>query len=264
LLSAIVDVAYRMKVSQLDELFGSVWSAIEEAGLSEDALVIFTSDHGETLARENAVFRWAHAFHLAHDVMTVPLIVRGDGGRVPPGRFQAISRSTDVLPTLVGLAGLRRTDPDSAPGVDLSDAIRGTATAPDLTAFFHTEFSPSEAEPEEVVGGTIYAMADRMFRDYKPEAGWVAARRDDLLFKLRRMDGETWTLEAFDLATDPTESRDIFDPADPRHRAVADELRKYKAELVADFHQFERTRAVELAVDKEERLESLRSLGYIQ
>ena len=118
-------------------------------------------------------------------------------------------------------------------------------------------------EPEEVTGGTIHAEADGMFGDYKPETAWVAARWHDLLFKLRRMDGETWTLEAFDLVTDPTESRDIFDPADPRHGAIADQLRTYKAELVAEFLQFEHTRAVELAVDKEERLESLRSLGYI-
>lgn len=264
LLSAIVDVAYRVGVSELDEQFGSIWNAIEEAGLSDDALVIFTSDHGETLDRENAVFRWAHAYHLAHEVMTVPLIVRGGGGRVPQGRYQAVSRSVDLLPTIVGLAGLRRADPASARGVDLSDAIRGKTTAPELTAFFHTEYSPSEAAPEEVVGGTIYLTADRMFRDYTAEAGWVAARRDDLLFKLRRMDGKTWKLEAFDLAEDPLESRDIFDPTDPRHRTIADELRKYKAELVGAFHQFERERAVELAVDREERLEALRSLGYVQ
>lgn len=264
LLARIVDVAYRMKVSYLDELFGSVWSAIEEAGLADEALVVFTSDHGETLARENAVFRWAHAFNLGHEVMSVPLIVRGDGGRVPAGRYAGITRSIDVMPTIVALAGLQRADPDSTPGVDLSDAIRGTAPAPDLTAFFHTEYSPSEASPEEVVGGTVHAVADGMFRDYKPEAGWVAARRGDLLFKLRRLDGETWTLSAFDLATDPTESRDVFDAADPLHREVADQLRDYKADMVADFHQYERTRAVELAVDKEERLESLRSLGYIK
>jgi arylsulfatase A-like enzyme len=264
LLSAILDAAYRTQVNLLDRLFGSIWDAIVEAGLADDALVVFTSDHGETLDRGNALFRWSHGLHLAHDVMNVPLIIRGGDGRVPAGRFRSVSRSIDLLPTVAGLAGLPLPDTTGAQGVDLSDAIRGGSAAPTLTAFFHTEFNPSDAEAEEMVAGTIYAVADKMFPGYTAEAIWVGARHEDLLFKLRRMDGETWQLAAFDLAADPTESRDMFDPQDPQHRTIAEELHAYKAWLVGAFHRYEDERSDELDVEDEERLEALRSLGYIQ
>ncbi len=269
LLAEILDAAYRVGVSGLDRQFGGVWKAISDAGLADDALVVFTSDHGETLDDENAIFRWAHALHLGHDVMSVPLIIRGGGGRVPEGNYSGVSRSVDVLPTIVGLSGLEGIELPGIRGVDLSSSVRGQDAPPDLTAFFHTEVSPSVpltdsfTEEELAVWRRDFAVAETMFVDFKAESSWVAACQGDLLFKIRRTDGKTWTLEAFDLNKDG-EARDVYDPSDPRHQAIAEELRKYKAELVEAFHDFERSRAVELAVDPEERLEALRALGYVQ
>jgi arylsulfatase A-like enzyme len=260
LMARILDVAYRIKVHELDTIFGGIWNAIEKAGLADDTLVVFTSDHGETLNRENAVFRWAHGLHLSSDVMQVPLVIRGGG--VPAGRYAGVSRSTDLLPTVAGLAGLAV--PGGLAGVDLSAALRGGAPPPELLALFHTEFNPTDAEATEVLAGSIYAVADKLFPGYSPESIWVGARTDDLLFKLRRLDGETWKLEAFDIRTDPSETVDRFDPENPRHLEVADALREYKALLVAAFHDFENEGIDDLSVEEEERLETLRSLGYIQ
>ena len=64
-------------------------------------------------------------------------------------------------------------------------------------------------------------------------------------------------VQAFDLARDPDELQDCFDPLSPRDAALAELLEQYKARLVDGY----RHRSSGELPDQEE-LEKLRSLGY--
>ena len=91
---------------------------------------------------------------------------------------------------------------------------------------------------------------------------WVSARHSDLVFKLQGAGGGRFVRHVYDHATDPNEERDLYDPTDATHATHFEELKAYKATLVADYE--ERRRRGFPRVERETRLELLRELGYIQ
>ena len=86
----------------------------------------------------------------------------------------------------------------------------------------------------------------------------------DVVFKLRKFDGDQWGYEAFDLARDRSETTSIFDSAVPRHEEMARALKRYRDRLVERHAHFERERSGDAIMPPEEQLEALRSLGYVE
>ena len=68
---------------------------------------------------------------------------------------------------------------------------------------------------------------------------------------------EHWRTQAFDLAHDPLEAKDVFDAADRRQSTLAGELEAYKRRLVDGYA---RTQGAERPTGA--ALEKLRELGY--
>jgi len=115
---------YRM-VEMADAEVGRVLDALEDAGLSQDTLVVLTADHGDGLARHG---------------LTSKMFLYDEAARVPfiascPGRVQAGVRDArhlvsglDVAPTLCDFAGV-----DGLPkarGLSLRPLLEGRADAP--------------------------------------------------------------------------------------------------------------------------------------
>ncbi len=68
---------YRGEVSYLDDVIGHLLGSLEDAGLIDSTLVIFTADHGEELF--DNVIHAGHAKIMYETVLHVPLILRGPG-----------------------------------------------------------------------------------------------------------------------------------------------------------------------------------------
>ena len=90
---------YYASLSYVDEKIGEVLAAFESCGLAEDAVVIFTSDHGDFLGEHGLFYKMSFREHASH----VPLVVSS------PGRFAARRVGEpvsllDILPTLADLA----------------------------------------------------------------------------------------------------------------------------------------------------------------
>jgi arylsulfatase A-like enzyme len=264
-LAALLELLYRAAVWQLDGLFGQWLDAIEARGLLDESLIAFTADHGELLHRENALFKWTHGLELAPEVLTVPLVLRGAG--VAPGHYDGVTRSIDVFPMLAGLSGVAIPEGAQVEGVDLSRAVRGEEEPPELVAFFHTStLGPNLLEQfagdRDLTGDgridagplTPYTQVLRRVPREDVAFVWVGSRRGDAVFK-KTFDGSSWRFEAYDLAADPHETRDLFDPADPEHRRRAGELDAYQARLLRG--PYSRTRL------SAEDIEKLTALGYL-
>ena len=83
---------YLANVSMIDHMIGELLQALEEQGYLEDAVVIFTSDHGDCLGDHGHSQKWT-----MYDTITrVPAIVWA------PGRFSP-GRSLDQLCSLFDL-----------------------------------------------------------------------------------------------------------------------------------------------------------------
>jgi arylsulfatase len=87
---------YRGEVAYLDREFGRLWDALRARGLLDDALVVFTADHGEALGEHGVWF--AHGHDLTDDLLRVPLFLHGPG--IAPGRRADVVSLVDLYPTL--------------------------------------------------------------------------------------------------------------------------------------------------------------------
>jgi arylsulfatase A-like enzyme len=124
--------------SGIDHCVGMVLDTLERLGLSEETLVVYTSDHGDSLG--------AHGRTVPKDAPEdvscgVPLIMRFPG-RFDPGRVtDNVTGTLDLMPTLLGLIGLPV--PDACQGRDLSAGLLdGDETAStDAPLFYLHPFS---------------------------------------------------------------------------------------------------------------------------
>ncbi|MGW9628246.1 sulfatase family protein [Microbacterium sp. NPDC055521] len=93
--------AYRRLVERADAQLGRILDALDDAGLTDTTLVVFTSDHGDG----DAAHRWNQKTALFEECVRVPLIVSGPGVVAGP-RTGPVSAGLDVLPTLLEAAGV--------------------------------------------------------------------------------------------------------------------------------------------------------------
>jgi arylsulfatase A-like enzyme len=110
---------YFASVTGVDREFGRILEVLKQFGLEENTIVVFSSDHGETLAShvedpKNSPYT---------EAMNVPFIIRYPG-RLKPHVSDLLLSTPDVMPTLLSLAGLKKQIPASVQGDDLSAHLR--------------------------------------------------------------------------------------------------------------------------------------------
>ncbi|MFB3040907.1 MAG: sulfatase [Candidatus Poribacteria bacterium] len=110
------DIAiYYAMVSLMDKYIGQILDKLDELGLAENTLVVFTSDHGHFFGQHG--LRAKGAFHY-EDLIKVPFIVR-QPGRVPAGvQSNALQSLVDLAPSFLSAAGIEV--PRTMSGVDQS------------------------------------------------------------------------------------------------------------------------------------------------
>ncbi|MBI4831445.1 MAG: sulfatase-like hydrolase/transferase, partial [Candidatus Lindowbacteria bacterium] len=103
---------YDKQVLEMDRYLEQIMGALAETGLLNKSLVIFTSDHGESLG-EDGVYFW-HGFSMRNSNIRVPLLVYRTG---KTGAIPFTTRHIDLLPTLANQIGVQL--PYRPDGVDL-------------------------------------------------------------------------------------------------------------------------------------------------
>lgn len=109
----------------VDDVFGRMLRALDEAGMSDDTIVIFTSDHGDCLGSKGLVQKGVPT----EESIRIPLVMRGpgiDGSPVGPENRVAsqVAGLVDVMPTLLELIG--GDCPTHVHGRSLARVIRDT------------------------------------------------------------------------------------------------------------------------------------------
>ncbi len=251
-MARILELYYRTDIALLDVLFGRFMHTLREAGVYDDALIAVTADHGELLTRPNALFHWGHGLQLAPEVLNVPLLLHPPKGTIPPGKYESVTRSIDLYPTLAGLCNIELPEKTQIQGQDLTDALLGKKEAPELLGLSHTKVLNQPLM--ELFEG--WGHVKRYYPRSDPQLIWVAARRGDTFHKIRHVGDGHWAREVYDLATDMGETKNRYDPADPDQAQVFEYLESYKLRLVNSY--------TEQHLDPEKVEESLRGLGYIR
>lgn len=109
---------YNAHIEGVDREIARLLQCLDENGLADDTVVVYTSDHGEMLGAQNRTGK-----RLPHDESCrVPFVVRAPGA--PAGSASdVLLGAIDIYPTLCGMAGIPV--PSSCEGRDLSAAMRG-------------------------------------------------------------------------------------------------------------------------------------------
>lgn len=102
---------YFASITGVDEQFGRIVDAIDAAGLKEDTIVVFTSDHGDCLGTHGQVSK-NNPFE---ESMRVPLIVRWPG-KIKAESDDLLLSTPDLYPTLLDLMGFGDEVPQSVHG----------------------------------------------------------------------------------------------------------------------------------------------------
>jgi arylsulfatase A-like enzyme len=121
---------YDAEIAENDASFGDTLDALESAGLYDEALVVFLSDHGEEFNEHHS---WTHASNLFREVLNVPLIVKLPGQR-EGRRVAELAQQIDLMPSLLTYLGI---DGPATQG-RLLPALLGPSTGGERRIFSHT------------------------------------------------------------------------------------------------------------------------------
>lgn len=136
---------YAAMIHRLDGAIGRVLKTLDQSGLADNTLVVFSSDNGATFEAGN---KGASAYHdsnrpyrgqkrsLEEGGLRMPSAVRWPG-HVPAGkRSDEVIHMTDVMPTFLAAAGAKPDPAWKVDGMDMLDVWTGKKRAPDRTLFW--------------------------------------------------------------------------------------------------------------------------------
>jgi arylsulfatase A-like enzyme len=133
------DIAiYYGMVSLMDKYIGRIVDRLDELGLAENTIVVFTTDHGHFYGHHGLVAKGP--FHY-EDMIRVPFVVRWPG-HVPAGATSdAIQSLVDLPQSWLRLAGVDA--PRTMTGVDQSDVWLGTKARARTWALVENRHEPT-------------------------------------------------------------------------------------------------------------------------
>ncbi len=114
---------YDDQIRSLDLSLARVLDRIKQNGLSDNTIVVITSDHGQMLGERNLL---GHIVSIAKEEIHVPLIMRVPG--VAKQRLNTLIQHIDIFPTLLELVGIPKQQ--STSGISLKGALLGDKDAP--------------------------------------------------------------------------------------------------------------------------------------
>ncbi|HLP37630.1 sulfatase [Lacibacter sp.] len=185
---------YYAMVNSVDELMGNLMKQLDEQGLTENTILIFSSDHGEMFGENGRVYKMIFYESSAR----IPFLIRWPG-KIPAGlKSDALINTPDFMPTILGLTGLPV--PSTVEGMDVSKTCLGKASD----------------EPE-------FAFLQGMGHTYQWLDGfeWRAVRDKRFTFARYLKDGKELL---FDNKLDPQQITNLIN--DIKYTAVAKKLRE--------------------------------------
>ncbi len=110
---------YYAMASNLDWNIGRILDAVNQAGIRDNTILVFTSDHGEMFGAHGR--RAKNIFY--EEAVRVPFLIRWPGKVSAGYRSDACLNTPDIMPTLLSMMSLPI--PDEVEGMDLSHCALG-------------------------------------------------------------------------------------------------------------------------------------------
>lgn len=194
------NATYAAMVESVDDATGRVLETLDELGLTERTIVVFTSDNGGLCGpTNNRPLRWGKG-HAYEGGIRVPWIIRWPGV-TKPGTVSDVPICTiDVLPTVLAAADVGLPSGQVIDGLDLRPTLEGGKLARNALYWHFPHYGGDQRRPYSII------------------------RQDDWKL-IRRYD--TGTHELFNLADDLGEKNDLAKKMHDKVATLDEQLTKH-------------------------------------
>ena len=177
---------YFASVTGVDRAFGQILAALKELGLDKNTIVVFASDHGETMCSQGTDDPKNSPYA---ESMNVPFLVRFPDKLQPRVEDNLMLSSPDIMPTLLGLAGLSDSIPATVQGYNYAPLFFDTNAAVERpTGALYIQNMDGEKDSDGKV--LSYFPASRGFKSDRYTLALYIDRKDHKLVKSLLFDDE--------------------------------------------------------------------------
>ncbi|MGI9423525.1 MAG: sulfatase family protein [Hyphomicrobiaceae bacterium] len=189
---------YYAMINQIDDQFARILTALDESGQRGNTVIIFLSDHGESLGDHGLLQKGCRFYE---GLVRVPLIFAWPGQFISDVRSDALVELIDMTATILDIAGVPQ--PEYQQGQSLRPILTGNEATDTHREFVRSEYF--DALDTQFTGGT----------------GTFATMYRNRRHKLTVYHGHGLG-ELYDLEEDPWEFNNLWD--DPAHAELRAEL----------------------------------------
>ncbi|MFP6738241.1 MAG: arylsulfatase [Planctomycetota bacterium] len=201
--------AYAAMITRMDRYIGRVLDLIDDLGLTNNTIVIFTSDNGTTHLKQEVDYNFFNSVgklrglkgSLYEGGVRVPLIVRWPGKVKAGSSSDFVTGFEDWIPTLLELAGHKSEEDEELDGISIAPTLLGKKQPE--REFLYREFSGYGGQ-QALWMGKWKGVRQRLLRD----------KKKPVKEKLR--------IELYDLEKDVSESDNVAS----KHPEVVARIRK--------------------------------------
>jgi N-acetylglucosamine-6-sulfatase len=192
---------YLRCIAAVDDSVGELLGYLDESGLAENTIVIYSSDQGFYLGEHG----WYDKRWMFEESLRMPFLIRWPGVITPGTESHAMIQNIDYAPTFLTLAG-----------AEVPTAIQGRS----MVEMWRDGCRPSSSWRDAI----YYAYYENAAVHNVPVHDGVRTDRYKLMYFPRTRE---WNL--FDLQTDPQEMKSVH--ADPAYTEILTEMKKRYREL---------------------------------
>jgi len=228
---------YAAEISYMDFHIGRLVDELQRRGILDEAVLLVTSDHGESFMEHLRTF--SHGYLVYQASMHSVGVIRLPGGKGGGRKITGTVSNIDLLPTLLAILGI-----SPPPGID-GEAI------------------PLGVDDDALPQRTRFGQATRPRKRHEADPRWMNMLKARVIRSGRYKFIQTpylGTEEMYDLESDPNEQRNLLDEASAETSEIAARLR---AELTAWAESADPLPTRFEPSQRDETRERLKSLGYI-
>ena len=197
---------YLGTIHSMDRNIGRVLDYLDEAGLAENTIVVYTSDQGFYLGEHG----WFDKRYMYEESMRTPLVLRYPAVVMAGQTETEMVQNIDYAPTLLDFAGVPV--PPDMQGLSLKGLLTDEAESLDRDSLYYHYFEGIE-------------KTHNVARQYGVRT------RTHKLIRFKDVGMDHW--EMYDLENDPSEMRNIYE--DPEYKGFRQELQQKLNELRAHY-----------------------------
>lgn len=185
---------YLRCVAAIDDNVGRMLAWLEQQGLAENTVVVYSSDQGFFTGEHG----WNDKRWMYEETVSMPLLMRWPGKIKPGTKIDAMVQNIDYAPTFLDMAGVAV--PDEVQGRSLLPLLGGETPGDWRKSIYYHYYMDGAYNLPRFEG--VHAGRYKLINYYFPRQEW----------------------ELFDLQTDPQELRSVY--ADPAYAKIRDTLKQ--------------------------------------